>query len=492
VSGSETTRTVDVLVVGFGTAGAAAAIAAHDAGRKVLIVEKTAAGGGNALYSGGFLFDVPGDDCAAHIDALSFGRAPRPVVEAYAEGLHGLADWLGGIGAATEVFAPPPGRLPASFPSWPHFPAGDRITYRVVSGGEGRRGEALWDRLSAAVADRDIEVAYETSARRLLRDEMGRVTGLVVSDSAGGRGEKPSHSDGKAPQATTEIRADAVILACGGFEGDAGLADAYLPLGPTYPVGHAANTGDGLRLAQEAGAALWHMYGFFGWFSYRSPDFPAPFAIDFFAPSFLMVDREGRRFSDETGQEVHDRLRALSNYLPHNENRPGLPSYAIFDDAARQAGPLNGLLGTPNDYVWSKDNSAEVERGWIVSADGPRELAEKLGLADPDVLVSTLAAYDASARAGDDPVFHRDPELLVPLSGERLYAIETWPGVAGTTGGPRHDEHARVLSETGDPIPGLYSAGAVGLVWGHLIDHGGGLTNALVFGRIAGEDAAKL
>jgi succinate dehydrogenase/fumarate reductase flavoprotein subunit len=467
---SDPARKVDVLIVGFGTAGAAAAIAAHDAGREVLIVEKTAAGGGNALYSGGFLFDVPGEGAAAHVDALSFGRTPRPVVEAYAEGLHGLADWLGGIGAATEVFAPPPGRLPASFPSWPHFPAGDEIAYRVVSGGEGRRGEALWRDLSAAVAERDIEIAYETSAQRLLRDESGAALGIHAGEE--------------------EIHADAVILACGGFEGDPGLADAYLPLGPTYPVGHAANTGDGLRLAQEAGAALWHMYGFFGWFSYRAPDFPAPFAIDFFAPSFLMVDREGRRFSDETGQEVHDRLRALSNYLPHRENRPGLPSYAIFDDAARLAGPLNGLLGTPNDYVWSKDNSAEVERGWIVSADGPRELAEKLGLTDPDVLVSTLADYDAMARAGSDPLFHRDPELLVPLSGERLYAIETWPGVAGTTGGPRHDERARVLAETGDPIPGLYSAGAVGLVWGHLIDHGGGLTNALVFGRIAGETAA--
>jgi succinate dehydrogenase/fumarate reductase flavoprotein subunit len=481
---------VDVVVIGFGPAGAAAAIAAHDAGRKVLVVEKTAAGGGNAIYSGGFLFDVPGDAAAAHVDALSFGRTPRPVVEAYAEGLHGLADWLGGIGAETAIFDPPPGRLPASFPSWPHFPAGDRIAYRVVTGGEGRRGEALWERLSAAVAERGIEVAYETAAERLVRNEDGCVTGLVVAEPEVGRGEKPSHGDGKAPQATTEIRASAVILACGGFEGDPALADAYLPLGPTWPVGHAANTGDGLRLAGEAGAALWHMYGFFGWFAFRAPDFPAPFAIDFFAPSHLFVDAEGRRFSDETGQEVHDRLRALSNYQPHRENRPRLPSYAIFDDAARLAGPLNGLLGTPNDYVWSADNSAEVERGWIVSASGPRELAEKLGLEEPDVLVSTLEAYNASASAGEDPLFHRDPELLVPLTGERLYAIETWPGVAGTTGGPRHDARARVLSTAGTPIPGLYSAGAVGLIWGHLIDHGGGLTDALVFGRLAGEAAA--
>ncbi|MBS1844297.1 MAG: FAD-binding protein [Actinobacteria bacterium] len=470
---SEPTRNVDVLVVGFGPAGAAAAIAAHDAGRSVLVLEKTVAGGGNAIYSGGFLFDAPGDDAADHVDALSFGRTPRPVVEAYAEGLHGLADWLRGIGAETVVFDPPPGRLPACFPSWPHFPAGERIAYRVVAGGEGRRGEALWDALARAVTERGIEIAYETTAHRLVRDEDGAVAGLVVTDDGSER----------------EIAAGAVVLACGGFEGDPGLADAYLPLGPTFPVGTPANTGDGLRLAGEAGAALWHMYGFFGWFSFRTPEFASPFAIDFFAPSFLFVDAEGRRFADETGQEVHDRLRALMSYQPHRENRPKLPSYAIFDDAARLAGPLNGLLGTPNDYVWSPDNSAEVERGWIIAATGRHELAEKLGL-EPEVLTSTLDAYDAAARAGEDPAFHRATETLVPLTGDTLYAIETWPGVAGTTGGPRHDERARVLDSAGDPIPGLYSAGAVGMVWGFLIDHGGGLTDALVFGRIAGTTAA--
>lgn len=470
-------ESVDVVVVGFGPAGAAAAIAAHDAGRAVLVVEKTAAGGGNALYSGGFLFDVPGPEAGDHVDTLCFGRTPRPVIDAYAEGLHRLEEWLSSLGAATEVFAPPPGRLPAALPCWPHFPAGDRIVYRTVAGGEGRRGEELWARLDAAVASREIEVAYETAARRLLRDADGKVTGLAVADAAG---------------AEREIDAGAVVLACGGFEGDPGFADAYLPLGQTRPVGHPANTGDGLRLAAQVDAALWHMYGFFGWFAFQAPEFASPFALDFYAPSFLFVDADGRRFADETGQEVHDRLRALMNYQPHRRNRPRLPSYAIFDDAARLAGPLNGLLGTPNDYVWSAENSAEVERGWIAVADDAAGLAAKLGLADPEVLVATLTDYDAAARAGEDPLFHRDPEMLVPLGGESLYAIETWPGVAGTTGGPRHDERARVLDSHGAPIPGLYSAGAVGMVWGYLIDHGGGLTNALVFGRIAGEDAARI
>ena len=64
------------------------------------------------------------------------------------------------------------------------------------------------------------------------------------------------------------------------------------------------------------------------------------------------------------------------------------------------------------------------------------------------------------------------------------------PGIAGTTGGPRHDERPRVLRPDGQPVPGLYAAGAVSLAWGHLIEHGGGLTDAMVFGRIAGTAAA--
>ena len=281
-----------------------------------------------------------------------------------------------------------------------------------------------------------------------------------------------------------------VILACGGFEAEPVLADAYLPFGPSWPVGHPGNTGAGLVMAQQAGAALWHMYGCFGWFAFRTPEFPAPFAVDFFGASHVFTDADGRRFADETGYEVHDRLRALLTYLPRNPNRPRLPSWAVFDEAARRAGPLNGLLGTPNDYAWSPDNSAEIDRGWILAADGPADLADRMGV-DPGILTGTLERYNASARAGRDEAFGRSADTLVPLDLGRLYAIQTWPGIAGTTGGPRHDERARVLRPDGRPVPGLYAAGAVSLVWGHLIEHGGGLTDAMVFGRIAGAEAAR-
>jgi len=489
----------DVVIAGYGPAGAAAAIAAHDAGASVLVVESTAEGGGNARYSGGFLFDIPGPAAADHLDALCFGRTPRPVLDAYAAGLHGLDGWLHALGGATERFDPPPARLPAPFPSWPYLPGGHDIGYRVVAGGAGRRGQALWDVLHAAVRERGIEVRYQTAAERLIFGLDGTVTGLTVrptgavavgaslAGAAGAAGASPAGAAGKGP--TVLDAAGGVVLACGGFEADPGLAAAYLPLGPTWPVGHRGNDGTGLRLAQQAGAALWHMYGCFGWFAFRTPEFPAPFAVDFFGASHLFVDADGRRFGDETGYEVHDRLRALLSYLPRNPNRPHLPAWAIFDEAARLAGPLNGLLGTPNDYTWSADNAAEVARGWIKTAASPADLAAQMGV-DPAVLAATLDEYNAAARAGRDDRFGRSADTLVPLDTSRLYAIETWPGIAGTTGGPQHDQQARVLRPDGQPVPGLYAAGAVSLVWGHLIEHGGGLTDALVFGQLAGTHAA--
>ena len=149
-----------------------------------------------------------------------------------------------------------------------------------------------------------------------------------------------------------------MILASGGFEGNDLMKDAYLPLAPMPPVGHAANDGAGVLMAHRAGAALWHMYGFFGWLAFRTPEFPAAFTIDVHGRSHVLVDADSRRFSDELGWEVHDKLRSLTAYSPKCPNHPHLPVYAVFDEATRLAGPLHGIVGTPNDYRWSADNAA--------------------------------------------------------------------------------------------------------------------------------------
>jgi succinate dehydrogenase/fumarate reductase flavoprotein subunit len=414
----------DVTVIGFGPAGASAAIAAHDAGARVTVLERMPYGGGNALNSGGFLVDVDGRHAVDHLDALCFGKTPRDVLEAFADGLHDVPGWLESLGGATRAVDWPP--------SWPHFPG--RVTYRQFVGD--RPGPALFDCLRRAVEDRGIEVRYDT-----------RVTELPPGN---------------------------VVLAAGGFEYDEEMRDAYLPL-PLTAVGHPGNTGDAIRLAQQAGASPWHMSGFFGWFAFRHPDHVAAFPLDVHAPSFIYVDGDGRRFADETGWEVHDKLRCVTTYLPRRHNRPRMPGWLIFDERARLAGPLNGIVGTPNDYVWSRDNSAELAAGWIVPVDA----------IDAPHLEATLAEY------GTQPdEFGRAPETVVPLEPP-LYAVPMHPGVATASGGPRRDAQARVLKPDGTPIHGLFAAGAAGSIWGHLTEHGGGLTDAIVFGRVAGQTASR-
>ena len=316
-----------------------------------------------------------------------------------------------------------------------------------------------------------IPVALETRIVELIAAD-GAPTGAVVEH----RGERRT------------IRArGGVVLASGGFEYDAELVDTYLPL-PLVGVGHPGNTGDTLRLAARAGASLWHMSAFFGWLAFVHPDHPAGFTLDVLAPSFVYVDGDGRRFADETGWEVHDKVRSLTAYLPRRPNRPRIPGLIVFDEAARLAGPLNGIVGTPNDYVWSADNSAEIAAGWIVRGESAAELAAATGL-DPEVLAATLGEYAGAVSAGVDAAFGRSPQTLVPLTAP-LYAIRFHPGIATASGGPRRDAAVRVLAPGGAPIRGLYAAGAAGSIWGHLTEHGGGLADAIVFGRIAGAQAA--
>ena len=459
---------VDVLIAGFGAAGAAAAIAAHDAGARVAVVEKTAAGGGNCRHSGGFLLELPGPTAVDHLDALCFGKTDRAVLEAFATGLAEVTPFLQTLGGAADPVDV--AAFGGMLPSWPHFP-GDAAYRQFRPAGDTRPGIALWELLEGAVRDRGIPVALDTPVVELVLDG-DRVAGAIV-ESAGAR--------------RTITAERGVVLASGSFEADAQSCDAYLPL-PVVPVGHPGNTGDTLRLVARVGAQLWHMSAFFGWFSFAHPAFPAAFTLDVHAPSFIMVDGDGRRFADETGWEVHDRVRSVTAYLPRRPNRPRMPGWLIFDEWARRAGPLHGIVGSPNGYAWSPDNSAEVDAGWIVRGENTAELAEVTGL-DPSVLGKTLRQYAGAVSRRRDDEFGRTAETLVPLLPP-FYAIPLTPGVATASGGPRRDRHARVVGVVGTPVPGLYAAGAAGSIWGHLTEHGGGLTDAIVFGRIAGAHAA--
>ena len=160
---------VDVLVLGFGPAGAATAIAAHDAGARVLIVEKTAAGGGNCLNSGGFLCEVAGPRALEHLDALCFGKTDPDVLTAYAEGTQALPGWLANLGVNLADVNPE--AFGGMLPSWPHFPGAGHVRYRVCEPDSPvGPGPGLWRALERAVSEREISVLLsatpEASSRK--------------------------------------------------------------------------------------------------------------------------------------------------------------------------------------------------------------------------------------------------------------------------------------------------------------------------------------
>jgi succinate dehydrogenase/fumarate reductase flavoprotein subunit len=173
---------------------------------------------------------------------------------------------------------------------------------------------------------------------------------------------------------------------------------------------------------------------------------------------------------------------------------PRVPSYFIFDRKRMEAGPLaqpySGPAGPHRLYTWSRDNMKELEKGWIVTGKTVRELARKLDMA-PGVLDNTVKTWNRYCEKGKDDKFGRNPIDLVPIGNPPFYAIRLFPGGASTLGGPRRNRHSQVVDPYGKPIPGLYSAGELGSVYGMFDPGGGTLGECIVFGRIAGENAAR-
>jgi hypothetical protein len=192
------------------------------------------------VHPGGFLFEVDGPNAVEHLDALCFGKTDRAVLEAYARGMPEVASFLAELGGVTEQVEAAFGGM---LPSWPNFPAAGHVRYwQFMSVAGVRPGPALWRVLEAAVRERGIPVALDTPVVGLELDA-DRVTGAVVD------------CDDERRPITARF---GVVLCSASFEADPELRDTYLSL-PLVSVGHEGNTGDTIRLAQTAGASLWHM-----------------------------------------------------------------------------------------------------------------------------------------------------------------------------------------------------------------------------------------
>jgi hypothetical protein len=242
-------------------------------------------------------------------------------------------------------------------------------------------------------------------------------------------------------------------------------------------------------MAQEVGADLWHMNAVSCTFGYRFPGHEAGFYAQMPADGFFIVDRTGRRYFDELAVENHTVFNLLGVRNPANGTLDRLPSFIIFDDKTRLAGPVfNNKTGYNRHYRWSPDNSAEIANGWIVSAPTIEKLAARLDLPS-EALRGSLRAFNQLAGGAADPL-GRAHERILGLDSPPFYGAPLWPCLLNTQGGPRRSAEAEVLDPFGRPIPGMYSAGELGSIWGPLYPGSGNVAEALVFGQIAGTNAA--
>jgi len=473
----------DVLVVGGGASGSVAAITAHDIGADVIILEKMPTTGGNCAVSGGNICTPTDMKFAEYLNILSFGTTDPDINEALVNGAMENVEWIRKMGGEITPFKMPPVKIFPGLeegPGWPHLPGSQyMVKYNIQKEGSEKdtSGARLWKLLNRNVESRKIRVMTNTAAKEIMKDENGEVVGVLAE--AGGEG--------------ISIKAKkAVILTTGSFENDEALKWEYLSAKPVKFLGSPGNKGDGIRLAQKVGADLWHMTAMGCTIGFQAPEFEAAFSVAFLNEGFLFVDKYGKRFMAEVGLEIHDFARFFSHLDAKNVEYPRLPSWAIFDDETRRSGPLYaGVVGYNQlSYKWSSDNSTEIAKGWIIKAESVEELSDKISV-DKSVLEGTVTRYNDHCRAGNDADFGRTSGTLRAIEGPPYYCIQIWPAVYACLGGPRRDKEARVLNPDGKPIPRLYSAGEGGSVMGFLGHGGVSLSDCIVFGQIAGRNAAS-
>ncbi|MFC1816877.1 FAD-binding protein, partial [Thermodesulfobacteriota bacterium] len=374
---------VDIAVVGYGGAGAITAITAHDLGAKILILEKqkqdtpdTINHTPNSRISGGFvLCATDAKKAADYLYWSSWGATPRDCCEVMGEYMVTNEEYMRSMGSSVERAK---GYL-RSCEFYDVAPGSDAIYVSLHKGRSPKQFQIFMDNINR----RKIPVLYNCCGKELIQDQNTREVIGVVAESH----EKKVY-----------VKANkAVVLSTGGFEWDEEMKLNFLRAYPSYFYSNPANEGDGIKMGQKAGAALWHMNTISARVIPYIEDQKLAFGSVFNTP-FILVNKYGKRFTTEPGETDPAKYRSHSFWLEcvdfdtQKVEYPQVPCYQIFDETTRLKGPFarsfkKGLLpdGTIQYYYrWSKDNSEEIKKGWVIKANTIEELAENIAGQDSE------------------------------------------------------------------------------------------------------------
>ena len=491
----------DVVIVGYGYAGGIAAIEARDAGAEVILLEKMSKPGGISVCSGGGLRTAENVESAfTYLKATCGGLTPDNVLKAMAQGMVEVPAYMEELakinGAPIKTIPyignyPFPGYKDLGFSMYGDIPGFDPLTYyphvRGLRGGA-RNFKVVEDN----IAKRGVDIFLNAAVQRLVTTPDKRVVGVLAT----------IHNQ------SVYIKAKrSVILSCGGYEADEDLKRQFFQGTPILSAAFRGNTGDGIRMAQDVGASLWHMWNFHGTYGLRHTDPDYPFGLRMarlpdWVPghpmshvskmAWIIIDQNGERYMNEYPPYAHDiGHRPMQYYDTETQTFPRIPSYILFDEEGRKLYPM--VMPTFNDpdvfYEWSDDNLAEVNLGILKQTDTIDAAAKGMDL-KPEVLNEALQRWNHACGQSRDDDFGRPPETMVPIRTPPYYYAQAWPVISNTQGGPVHNENWQVLDAFGEPIPGLYEAGECGGIFGFLYLAGGNLAECYIGGWSAARHAA--
>lgn len=466
-------ETYDVVVLGFGAAGATAAITAADDGAKVLICDKAPVGseGGNSKRSGqGIMGTDDHEQLAMYLKALmgKFTNWNEKMVDVYAIGAQENFDWFVSLGADPEKLTTNFGRKGFLWiwNEFPELPGSDHCICWMVNGTNFDAG--FYNLLHTNVENRPdyITVWNNAPGKHIIRGgENNEVLGVQIE------------KDGK----MLNIRAKGgVVIATGGFEANNEMMANYLQQPYSYVYAATYNTGDGIKMAMEAGADLWHMSNSAGYlWGYRHPG--SETCVTGVSPTRgVLVGCNGSRFMREDYTQRHGRVsiggRWISMPCP-------LPTYLVVD---------SDQIGNKLVSSFSDGNAAEIEQGLVLKADTLEELAAKMGGdVKAEILAKSIDDYNKAYDEGRDADYGRAFKTMVPVRKGPFYALEIGPTMYNTQGGARRNYNAQILDTNGNIIPGLFSCGEMGSMFADMYNGGGNLGECSIYGRIAGHNAAK-
>lgn len=473
----------EVLVIGFGSSGIPAALAAAETGARVAVMQKAAGAFAQGFWIGGFGSKLQLEagynpdllPILVELQNASGGKADFELLKLWGYNSGKVLDWLIGHSSQAGIKVEWARDIESTEPLQRQYPA-----LHVWDGWLG----GLMQALTAACAKKDVDVHYEMPALQLIR-ENERVVGAIGKDASG-----------------KYVRFNAekgVVLATGDYGSDNDMVEKYCPVavGVENYYSPALNTGDGQKMAMWVGAQMsrWQHAPMLGYSSSDLPRTDFPFS----GSPWLSVNKLGQRFCNED-VPIEEQCNADLRQPDHTRfqicDANWNAQWPQFGRSWTRLPIVQGLLMSTTQGSAEEVWAAGLKTGSVVQAQTIEELAGKIGVPGK-ALVATIARYNELVTKGRDEDFGKDSAYLsaTSITQAPFFAIQRRPGLMGVVGGGvLVDTQLRVLAENGEPIAGLYAAGNVaGAFYGNdytQLVPGGSLGRATTFGYLAGRFAA--